>query len=444
MGNGIPADAVKIYLDCGEKNAAPARRADNGWPFGCTEVRNLMAYDGKLFVGTGLWTDVPTAGDVQNPGCAIMRLDSGGDPLVIEHSFTGADTAVCLLHVARFEKPVKFTVPIASTWKNKSTHIYYRDYPSSSWHYARDIKPLTDDGTPQVRSAFNYTDPITGISLLFLGHSNGIYSLGHDPDARGGLGELTLELDTTDFPPNTTEKQAPARVMSFSTMSGKLYATIFNRLFERQNGVAPTWELVWEDVDIGVSDSGLRGLTHGGGDPGYFFVARTSNKCAILRLVPEAGGWRHTIEYDLDVEVAKAWSELYGGKVTVTYGIAGYNDMVWFQAPGSPHWSLFVGFQAFVGEHPSSLPTIAMDNDTVMALGCYLVFNFQGRGEWRLNHLPAVTSQSMVSCRVGCPAPFPNGTRFFIGGYDCNFEPSHNSGFLVALDMDRMIEGAIS
>jgi hypothetical protein len=437
MGDGVPASAVTVHLDCGGKTDA-AVRADNGWPITCTEVRNLMSYDGRVFVGTGLWTYTPTEGDPPDPGCAIMRLQ--GDEPVIEHSFTGADTAVSLLHVAQFKN---YTVPIASTWKKARTDIYYRDHPSSSWHFAQELSSgdTTVKGQPQVRCAYNFTDPETDVSLLFLGHTNGIYSLGHDPDARGGLGRATLELDVRGLPPTTTGGQP--RVMSMSEMSGRLYATAWNRLYERENGVNACWHVVHEDPDIGTSDSGLRGLTHGGTDPGYFFVGRESDNHAILKLVRSAEGkWTQTVAYDCVAELSKAWSELYGADVKATYGIPAYNTMTWFQPPGTSHWALWIGFESLIRNPPPNVPIWENTvNDTkLMALGCYLVFNYEKKGEWRLNHLPPVTSQSMVACRCGLPF----GERFYIGGMDCNSEPCHNSGFLVSLEAGRLTENAVA
>ena len=447
---GLPADAVTVNFDPGEQGAV-ASVNDAGWPLGATEVRNLAAYDGKLFVGTGMWMDTAPAGDVMNPGCAILRLDSGNDPPVIEHSFRATDTAVCLLYSAYF-KSAKQTVFIASTWNSRFSDLYVRDYGSSSWHFAQCLAESPAGGpTYQVRSAITYTDPVTKQSRLFLGQQPvGLMSLGYDADARGGLSQAVLELDTSDVPliPVSTD----ARVMSFAEMSGDLYATVLNRLYKRENGANACWHCVYVDEQVGYSESGWRGLTHGGGDPGYFLVAREGSNAAILRLAPKApgpdpGGWTVTVEYDMVKRLSEAWTAHYGAEVKAGYSIAGYNDMVWFQPPGKSHWALWVGFEAQVSKYPKDFP-VKVDPEGEMAvqaaLGSYLVFNFRNDGKWVLNHLPPVTAQAMVATRCGLPAPFPGGTRFYIGGHDCNKIKAHNSGFLVSLDMARMIEGAVA
>jgi hypothetical protein len=328
--------------------------------------------------------------------------------------------------------------------------LHYRDWNNNSWHFAQQVSSSPPGARePQIRSAFNYTDPETDTSRLFLGESpNGVYSLAHDPNARGGLGPATLELNCSELETNEGAKQN--RVMTFGVVRGKLYAGVHNRLYERQNGAHASWVLVHEDHDVGDSESGFRGLTTVGGefsDDGFFFVAREGENAAILKLAPpkSAGApWTQTVEYDMPARLSEAWTQLYGGTVGAGYGIAGYNNMTWFQPRGpSGPWALFVGIEAFVGKHPASMPVIEHNNYKLHAIGAYLVWNFEADARWRLNHLPPVTSQPMVACRTGLVNPF-GGTRFYIAGYDCNYEPSHNSGFVVSLDMARMLDGAVA
>jgi hypothetical protein len=446
MGDGLPASAITINLDCGGATDAAVLN-EAGWPITATEIRVLAAYDDKLFAAAGLWMYDPTAADPPNPGPCILRLDSGNGDVVIEHSFRGIDTGLTLLYSAWFAD-VKKTVFVASTWNSRYCDLYVRDYSSSSWHFAQCLVEQAPGGsTMQIRSAITYTDPVDGVSRLFLGQQpHGIHSLAYDENARGGLGAATLELDTSEV--DLIEYSTNARVMSFAVLSGELYCTVLNNLYRRENGPNACWHKVHTDTDeIGSSEAGWRGLTHAGPDPGgYFFVAREGSKAAILKLVPGADGtWTQTVSLDLIEALEAAWSGLYGGPVKVNYVIAAYNDMVWLQPPGKTHWALWIGIEATVREHPASMPVVLKPGYAdIAALGSYLVWNWDKQGEWRLNQLPAVTSQPMVACRCGMPAPFPGGARFYVGGHDCNSIEAHNTGFLVSFETGRMVENAVA
>ena len=55
-----------------------------------------------------------------------------------------------------------------------------------------------------------------------------------------------------------------ARVTGFAECNGKLYATVYNVIYERQDGDKPSWKPVWTyDPKSPFEDgsSGLRGLT---------------------------------------------------------------------------------------------------------------------------------------------------------------------------------------
>jgi hypothetical protein len=451
MGNGLPASAVTINYNCGAANQAAKMSCNGFWPLGGTEVRALMSCDGKLIMGTGYWMDVPTANDQKYNGAAILQLKDGNSQFEIEHVFPPQDNAVTMLLHANFRKPTNVWVPVASTWNSAGfSNLYYRDYATNSWHFAQTIaqSPSTagsdTNATPQIRSAIVYDDPVTNISRLFLGESpNGIFSLPYDTTALGKLGKAKLELSIKDIPPLPNSRQL--RVMSFGILKNKLYATVSNRLYERVNGISPTWRLAFEDPDVGMSETGYRGLTPVGDN--YFFAAREGTKGAICKLTPptsQNAPWTQTVAFDLIAKLSAAWGALYGQpSMKSTYTISGYNNMVWFQPSAGSHWALWIGLQSVVVNNPPSMPVVKAGKDTFAANGTYLVWNFNAKGDWHIGMLPLVTAQPMVSLRVGLPAPFQGATRFYMGGFDCNHAAAHNTAYLVSAPFSRLIEGEL-
>jgi hypothetical protein len=64
--------------------AAGARDA-SGQLKGGTEIRNLVAHDGRLFAANGYWKDSP--GLAGTPGAQILVLDAPGKPWRVDHEF---------------------------------------------------------------------------------------------------------------------------------------------------------------------------------------------------------------------------------------------------------------------------------------------------------------------------------------------------------------------
>ena len=69
------ADMISVY-NSGTRDA-------NGVLMSATEARNLQAYNGALFLGTGRWCDTP------NGPAQILRLDGEGRDWVVE--WTGVE-----------------------------------------------------------------------------------------------------------------------------------------------------------------------------------------------------------------------------------------------------------------------------------------------------------------------------------------------------------------
>ena len=98
------ADMISVYTS-GTRDA-------NGVLMSATEARNLQAYDGALFLGTGRWCDTP------NGPAQILRLDGEGRDWVVEWTGVEWPQAISALFPAHFPKS-GVTVLLASYWGDK-------------------------------------------------------------------------------------------------------------------------------------------------------------------------------------------------------------------------------------------------------------------------------------------------------------------------------------
>jgi hypothetical protein len=439
MPSGIDAKNVIVHYDCGPKNKKSVMNCTGLQPVGGTETKLLTtAASGKLFMGTGMWLDTPVAGEAA-AGCTVQVMSAGANKkFEIENVFPVQDTATSILYNCSFTNPVAATRFIVGTWNSRGwDDIWVRDSTTGSWNISQRI--ATGKDPSQQRSAIMFTDPVVNVSRLFIGNQPwGIFSMTYDTNCRGGLSPVTWEFDTTKLPPPPTNAPYP-RVASFAVLNNKLYATVASSIYERVNGKDPSWKLAWTDPNPGTSDTGLRGLT-AMASSGYMFAAREGGQGAILKLTP-GSPWKMEIAYDMIKELSAAWTRLYGATVKSSYTIAAYNDMKLVQMPAG-HWVMVVGFQSFVNQFPKNMPTqnLPQKGGNLMALGCFMTWNYFKDGKWRFNHLPAVTSQDMVATRTVC---LFDG-RMFMGGYDCNKEPGqHNSAWCVSTPLNNLMDNYI-
>ena len=145
--------------------------------------------------------------------------------------------------------------------------------------------------------------------------------------------------------------------MSFAECNGKLYATVAWEIYERQDGITPSWTKVftWGQGLPLTGSGGLRGLTSiadpsGGGQ--VLLVAAEGGQGRLLRIAP---GDHYSVAADLNV-LTYASRELH---TPVRALIVAYNDMTPYpQAPQpgvSPGSLLIGGYDAKTPQSPDGL-----------------------------------------------------------------------------------------
>jgi hypothetical protein len=329
---------------------------------------------------------------------------------------------------AKLPRPVSLL--LASTWDlTGAARVFTRDDGTGAWSgvtLAQD-RP-GPDFLPQIRSFGTHRDRVTGVDLVFAGEMpRGIFAGSYDPTAPGKIGWNTEpELDASSVSTAFSGLGGRLRVSSFAEANGHLYAAVGQQIYERIDGAAPRWRLVYTNPRPGHSETGLRGLTAtptvAGSDA--LLVAVEGNTPRLVRVNPGDGS--EITELDLDDFLGQAWA------MRPNYVIAAYNDMTQIRSPGGDA-CLLIGLMAFVPRNEPVAPghgLVDVGYGQVEAGAWYLVRWPNGR--YDLHQVTLAHQQSsLVATRTIRPSPLPgdNGTVYF-GGYDANKAPAHDTAWI--------------
>ena len=429
--------AFDISYSAGARDAA-------GSFMGGTEIRVLTAHGGKLYAGNGYWEDRPGPEGIQ--GAQILVLDGPLAQWRVDHAFDERlpngrprNQAVSALSEVTFatdasgkplSKPASFL--IASTWDlTGSSRIFVRDDDTGSWSATTLVQDRpARDFLPQVRSFGFHRDAVTGTDYAFAGHGpRGIFSGSYDATAAGHIRwSQTPELDTAHIPLDAFPGLAGRlRIAGFAECSGRLYAAVGQQIYERIDGKDPRWRAIYTNPHPYHSETGLRGLTAVSGRDGcYLLAAVEGDHSRIVRIDPADG--TETTDLDLGSFLDEAWH------THVSYVIAAYNDMTTLHDPRQGDL-LLLGLEVFI-PHRSTLPAdhraVDVGYGRLDAGGWYLVRHADRHYELRQIRLAARDGdRPLVATRSIRVSPFPDDATVYMGGYDANKAPVHDSGWIV-------------
>jgi hypothetical protein len=418
---------------------APGTQADAGG----TEIRNLVVYAGKLFAANGYWEDVPGGGSP--PGAQILVLNAPGVPWRVDHTFADRmprgrrrHIAVSAFAVARFATdsagaPLSAPVSLllASTWDvTGARSVFVRDERSAGWVgtlLAQD-RP-SKDFLPQIRAFGTHRDSVTHIDLVFAGDTGGVFAGAHDPAVAGSIRwSMTPELAMAGLAADRFPGLAGRlRISSFAEAGNRLFAAIGQQIWVRDDGATPRWRTLYTNPAPVYSQTGLRGLTAvtDPGKPVALLAAIEGNRSRIVRVDPSTG--EEATELDVAGYLDAAWG------TRVSYVIAAYNDMARL-----PTGDLLLGLEAFIppaAPRPSGHTVL----DVVHGLeggGWFLLRHPGGRYELRqvTARFPGIGA-NLVAVRTAVGSPFPGEPgSFYLGGYDANGTPAHNTAWIARAD----------
>ncbi len=394
---------------------------------GGTEIRGLVAHEGKLYASNGYWEDTNPA-----PGAQILVLDEAAGAWRVDHSFDERlprgrrrHLAIGALADVTFRTdasgatlPAPAALLLASTWDVTGRRtVFVRDDRSGDWSATllAEDRP-SPNFLPQIRSFGLHRDRVTGADTVFAGDTRGIFSGTYRNGAVRWGADPELATDGLDAFPGLNGR---LRISSFAETGGRLFAAIGQQVWVRQDGAAPRWTLLATNPEPHFSETGLRGLT---AVDGMLIAAVEGNQSRIVRIDPASG--LMTTDLDLAGFLDKAWG------TRVSYVIAGYNDM----AAAGP--DRLIGLEAFIPP-ASPRPPGHRVLDVIHGLeaGGWFLIRHPG-GRYELRELPS--DADLVAVRAIVASPFANDAgAFYFAGYDANGTPAHGTGWIARADSVR-------
>ena len=460
LSRGHAKDAPLLSIKEGEgfEDSLPQGSRDAAGHFmGGTEVRSLVAHDGKLFASNGYWMDRPGPEGVT--GAQILVLDRPTGTWRVDHTFEGSmpsgrprHLAIGVMGEANFAtdasgeplvKPISLL--LASTWDlTGETSVFTRDDATGGWLSASLAHPPPIPGHPlqrQVRSFGSHRDRVTGIDTVFAGQGpNGIYSGAYDPAFPGRIRwSQTPEIDTSAIPLSSFPgMQDNLRVSSFADANDRLYAAVGQQIYERIDGAVPRWRLVYSNPTPGFSRSGLRGLTaipNPGGAGQVLLAAVESTASRIVRIDPRDGA--EITELDLRDFLSRSWG------MRVVYVIAAYNDMAKLHdLQGND--VLLIGLGAAIDRDSPAAPghtIVEMKRNRHEGDAWYLIR--RSNGSYDLRRITPRPGLPMVATRAIVASQFRGDSDgIYFAGFDANSTPVHSSGWVVRSSIAAAIGGA--
>jgi hypothetical protein len=412
-----------------------------GQYLGGTEMRLLVAHAGRLFAGNGYWEDRPGA-EGRQPA-QVLALDSAAASWRVDHAFAQRlpdgrwrDLAVGALAEATFSvdgtgrrlaRPV--SILLASTWDlTGASRVFVRDDATGGWTAATvaEDRPARDF-LPQIRSFGTHRDRVSGIDLVFAGQMpRGIFRGACDESVSGRIRwSATPELAGSDVSGDFSGLRGRLRVSSFAEANGRLYAAVGQQVFERVDGPAPSWKVIYTNPRPGHSETGLRGLTAIQDEAGReaLLAAVEGDAARLVRIDPATGA--ETTELDLRQFLSRQWG------MPVGYVIAAYNDMTPAQLPDAGD-VLLIGVMAFIppaARVAEGHRLVDVGYGQVEGGAWYLVRRPGGRYDLRKVGLP--DAMPLVAVRSIRVSPFAGeGAALYFAGFDANKAPAHDTAWI--------------
>ena len=394
-----------------------------------TEIMFLVPHKRRLYAANSLWMesdpDIPKA-------CQIFALDSPEDDWQVDYQFTEDNLRVSRLESVTFStdrkgnpiapvsillsSPLDFTGLVA---------VYGRDDDTGDWGQTvlgRAQRPAS------IRCIGLYRDAVTGVDRVFAGTDPlGTFSGVYDPALPGKIDwEKAPELPTPES----------ERVMGMTECNGALYCATTRYIYGRTDAPSPSWREVFHFPQT-FSAIGIRGLTAvpnptGQGEALLFAVG---NK--VRRLDPSRN-YEETVELDEAAFLSEKWG------LHVDYVLSAYSEFrpCLDQLSGETVW--FHGFQAkyhrsvFETDSPPDLKVFSEPEKGIYydAGGRYFVRHANGKNisyDYVEVTDPQLDPEPMlVAVRSIAHSPFEGeeGHVLYLGGFDCNFIPAHNTGWI--------------
>jgi hypothetical protein len=399
----------------------------DGKPMLGTEIMHLVPHQGRLYAGNSLWME----NDPQTTkACQILVLDSPNGTWKVDHQFTRRNLRLAALRSFTFTtdgngmaiRPVPMLLAAPDATAHGTVQIFSRDDTSGTWvpmNFAEASKYST------TRALGLHRDKTTGVDRVFAGNDQlGVLSGVYDSHAAGRIRwELTAELDVP----------AGHRVMGFCNCDGVFFCATTCNIFMRTDGHSPSWKRVYSRPEE-IAPVGIRGLTAVPNPSGRGEVLLFAALSKIRRLDPSAD-FQESIELDMRTYLAGILG------IRVPSVLAAYNDFVPYSVPGSKETVWLAGFEctfppAVIESSPSPKPRVffVAEKHMYFAAEARYFIRHASRGgiHYEVAEIADSKKPTLVSVRAIAGSPFASdrGRALYFAGFDCNYQPSHNTGWV--------------
>ena len=412
----------------------------NGLFMGGSEVLHLVPHKNKLFASIGYWEDennIWYGGNDLNLGWAqIICLANEDDSWKVDFDLGLNYLRPEILKQVIFTKDYNGntldapdTLLIVGAYSPNyisgivTANIFVRNDANGLW----DQVLVYEGGFPagenySMRDIEIYTDQVTGIENLIISvGTQGIFSGKYNPNIDGKI-EIGLNPEIGPL---------SIRSLGIAIANNSLYFSSGNKIFKRNDGFNPSYDVVHDFLDLGSNINsavgGIRGLSTISNPSGVnesmllMWCPNGQSRGTIFRLDPsESQGFDRVYETKISLLV-----EDYLPGVTVTYLLGAYNEFYSFTDPASNEEYHIIGIESLLqGEnYPtwnsfySGAIFVLRDNSAQ-----YELQEINGAIDFEDNPLVA------VRCYV--KSPFENEDALYFGGFDPNGYTSTNNAWI--------------
>jgi len=412
----------------------------NGLFMGGSEVLHLVPHKNKLFASIGYWEDennIWYGGNDLNLGWAqIICLANEDDSWKVDFDLGLNYLRPEILKQVIFTKDYNGntldapdTLLIVGAYSPNyisgivTANIFVRNDANGLW----DQVLVYEGGFPagenySMRDIEIYTDQVTGIENLIISvGTQGIFSGKYNPNIDGKI-EMGLSPEIGPL---------SIRSLGIAIANNSLYFSSGNKIFKRNDGFNPSYDVVHDFLDLGSNINsavgGIRGLSTISNPSGVnesmllMWCPNGQSRGTIFRLDPsESQGFDRVYETKISLLV-----EDYLPGVTVTYLLGAYNEFYSFTDPASNEEYHIIGIESLLqGEnYPtwnsfySGAIFVLRDNSAQ-----YELQEINGAIDFEDNPLVA------VRCYV--KSPFENEDALYFGGFDPNGYTSTNNAWI--------------
>lgn len=224
--------------------------------------------------------------------------------------------------------------------------------------------------------------------------------------------------------------------MAFTDCNNQLHLAAAPAVLRRIDGLNPRWEVVFTyplTVTPGGS-SGLRGLTavpNPTGTGQSLLAALEGNQGQMVRLDPTTTlPYKATRELDIIADLTAAWKTIPPA-IAAAYVVVANSDMTWVKKPQSTDSVLVITIQ----HHPAQARNDAFYYVRT-AKGTAISYDLRRIDNTKLSPVPVLNSTR--AC-VNSPFGAEKNQFLYLGGYDADNNPSHNTAYTLRVDVNTAL-----